>query len=147
MNIDYLTRLCDSFEKLAANHPRSAYMADYMRKRYHDRRQKAIEMLGGKCVKCGDKNNLQFDHINQKKKTFRLADINSVSDKTLEKELKNIQLLCPDCHKKKTFESVDYGGPKAKHGTYWFYRKYGCRCDKCSKAYKEKLKQWRAARK
>ena len=142
MDFDYLGILCESFEKLAAS-PRADYMRDYMRQRYHNRRQKAIEMLGGKCVKCGDTNNLHFDHIDRSKKTFRLADINSVSDQALEKELKNIQLLCPKCHREKTFESQDYGGPKSEHGTYWKYRKYGCRCPACTKAYKEKLKEWR----
>lgn len=141
--IDYLLQLSDSFEKLAANHPRADYMRDYMKSRYHKRRQDAIKMLGGKCVKCGDKNNLQLDHIDRSKKTFRMADINSVSDKALQEELKNIQLLCPKCHKEKTFESIDYGGNKSQHGSYWMYRKYGCRCDKCTKAYKDKLKEWR----
>ena len=32
-----------------------------------------IEMLGGKCVGCGVTENLQFDHIDRKQKTFTIS--------------------------------------------------------------------------
>jgi hypothetical protein len=120
-----------------------------MRDRYHRVRQDIIKQLGGKCVNCGSKKDLHFDHIDKKKKSFRAADIHSVSDKRLKKEIKNIQLLCPDCHKEKTKEAWDFGSnaPRPTHGTYWMYRKHGCRCDKCVAAYKEKNKEWNDSRK
>lgn len=143
MDFEQLEFLCESFEKLAANSPRADYMRDYMRERYKVRRQKAIQELGGQCVRCGDKNNLHFDHIDKKKKKFRFSDINSISDENLKTELGNCQLLCPSCHKKKTHEAWDYNAPKSQHSTYWMYRRHGCRCAGCTKAYKAKIKEWR----
>ncbi len=143
MNLGLIETLCNNFYVLAAS-SRTEYMSNYMRQRYHTRRQKAIAELGGKCINCGRKDNLQLDHIDAKKKTFRFSDLNSVSDGQFQEELKNAQLLCTECHQKKTKENIEYGGPKSKHGTYWMYRKYGCRCNKCVKAYKEKLKEWRS---
>jgi hypothetical protein len=131
------------FFKLAAT---KEYMRDYMKDRYHRVRQELIDQLGGKCVTCGSKKDLHFDHIKKKHKTFRMSDVHSVSDKRLKKEIKNIQLLCDECHKKKTKESWDFGAPKPQHGTYWMYRQHGCRCDKCADAYKEKNKEWNVRR-
>lgn len=128
----------------AANHPRADYMREYMKNRYHNTRNKIINLLGNKCARCGSTEGpFHFDHKNKNKKTMRASDLHSVNDKTFEKEVKTLQLLCPKCHKEKTKESWDYATPKPKHGTYWMYRKYKCRCSKCVKAYKAKQKEWR----
>jgi len=74
---------------------------------------------------------------------MRAADIHSANDKKVKEEIKNIQLLCDECHKKKTKDSWDYSTNKPTHGTYWMYRKHGCRCPACTKAYKEKKQEWR----
>jgi hypothetical protein len=125
-------------------HPRADYQREYMRNRYHSTRERIIKELGSKCAKCGKKSGpFHFDHIDKKKKRIRGSDVHSVNDKDLEKEIKNLQLLCVDCHKQKTHDAWDYGAPKPKHGTYWQYRKHGCRCNKCTKAYKETMKAWR----
>lgn len=140
MDIDKILKLAS----LLVDASRNDYMKDYMRNRYHQRRQKAIDELGGKCVRCGIKNvPFHLDHIEAKKKKMRASDIHSTNDKAVENEMKNLQLLCEECHKDKTKESWDYSTPKSKHGTYWMYRKYKCRCEKCTKAYKAKLKEWR----
>lgn len=118
-------------------------MREYMKNRYHNSRQRAIQELGGKCVGCGSTKDLQFDHVSRKNKKIRMSDIHSVNDKAVKRELKHVQLLCGDCHKAKTHDSWDYGSNKPKHGTYWMYRKHGCRCKRCEKAYKEKLREWR----
>lgn len=127
---------------------RKDYMRQYMASRYHQKRQDLINELGGKCSKCSTTDGpWHIDHINAKKKTMRAADIHSVSEKRLNKEKKNFQLLCETCHKQKTKETWDYATPKPKHGTYWMYRKHSCRCDKCKKAYKDTLKKWNDKRK
>jgi 5-methylcytosine-specific restriction endonuclease McrA len=136
--------LCDIFFKIAAD---KEYMRSYMKERYHRVRNNVIDRLGGKCIVCHSGKNLHLDHIDKKKKTLRMADIHSVSDEKLEKEIQNIQILCEDCHKKKTRDAWDYGTNKPRHGTYWYYRKYGCRCRKCIDAYKLKHKEWNEARK
>src|SRR5690606_24630613 len=115
----------------------------YMANRYHSKRQALIDELGGKCSSCGSKKNLHIDHMNAKEKTFRAADVHSVSDAKVQKEKSNFQLLCEPCHKKKTHEEWDYSAPKPSHGTYWMARKYKCKCDPCQKAYKEQMKKWR----
>jgi hypothetical protein len=123
------------------------YMREYMRKRYHDKRKKLIEELGGKCVSCGITENLHIDHIDSKRKKenggFRAADVHSISEARLEQHKDNLQLLCEKCHKEKTQSNWDRSAPKPKHGTYWNYRRHGCRCKKCTDAYKTKLKEWR----
>lgn len=120
------------------------YMREYMKNRYHKKRQEIIDSLGGKCVSCGDTAGpFHLDHMNAKDKKFRASDLHSVNDSDLKKEMKNLQILCSPCHKKKTHESWDYGQNKPKHGTYWMYRKYKCRCDECVDSYKAKLKEWR----
>ncbi len=122
---------------------RSQYMRDYMRNRYHSVRDRVMKELGGKCARCGSKKDLQFDHINSSKKKLRMADIHSVSDARLQEELKNVQILCRECHHEKSHEAWDFNAPEPKHGTYWMYRKHGCRCPKCVKAYQKKQKQWK----
>lgn len=128
---------CALYAEASGN--RNEYMRDYMANRYHNKRQALIDRLGGKCKNCGATDNLHIDHIDRKRKTFRAADVHSVSDEKVEKEIKNLQVLCKDCHHKKTNEAWDRGVNKSKHGTVWRYRKYGCRCPKCTKAYRESL--------
>jgi hypothetical protein len=65
--------------------------------RYHERKQMAIDALGGKCVQCGksDPKALQIDHINgnghleQKK-----IGITGIRSKILAGQTKEYQLLC-----------------------------------------------------
>lgn len=133
---------------LAAAHPRAEYMREYMKNRYHSKRKAIYDHLGGKCSRCGDKKGpFHLDHKDKRKKTMRASDLHSVNDQKFKDEIKNLQLLCEKCHRDKTKESWDYSTPKPRHGTYWMYRKHGCRCKKCTKAYKEKQKEWRENRK
>ena len=145
MDYDKLLKNCQLYSIAARKDPAATkeYMRNYMRNRYHSRRQRLLKELGGKCVSCGSRKDLQFDHKNKKKKTMRMADVHSVSDARLKEELKNIQLLCRKCHHEKSHKAWDFSTPKPRHGTYWMYRKHGCRCNKCTKAYHESVKQWR----
>lgn len=104
------------------------------KKRRAARRAKLIDILGGKCVRCGSKENLHFDHKNKKQKTLDIAHSIDTKEDILLKEIKKCQLLCKDCHLAKTKEEWDWGVPKPEHGTIWYYKKYKCRCDKCKKA-------------
>ena len=79
------------------------YMRVYMQKRYYLRIEEAKLRLGGKCNKCGSKDNLQFDHIDPSTKSFAIAKyIASCFEKKFEEEIIKCQLLCEECHKKKT---------------------------------------------
>jgi hypothetical protein len=48
-------------------------MAVYMAERRKKRREQLIEMSGGKCVKCGSTDDLNFDHKDAKERSFRLT--------------------------------------------------------------------------
>lgn len=140
-----LLKKCARFNRLARSS--NEYMRNYMANRYHKKRKEIIDQLGGKCKECGSDKNLHLDHIDKSKKTMRMVDVHSANDKKIQNELKNIQLLCKDCHKAKTKKVWDFSVPKSRHGTYWMYRKHKCRCENCARAYKEKLKEWREKKK
>ena len=98
--------------------------------RYHRRMQMVRIMLGGKCVRCGTTENLQFDHIDASTKTATVADLAaSASKMRLLDEISKCQLLCQSCHTKKGQEIGDVG--KATHGSGGMYKHHKCRCDIC----------------
>ena len=61
-----------------------------------------IEYLGGKCVKCGATERLEFDHIKREGKKYEISAKLSYKFDNLKEELDKCQLLCYDCHKIKT---------------------------------------------
>lgn len=105
--------------------------------RYRDRVIIAHRMLGNKCSHCGllkskakDKK-FEIDHINPEEKSYTVTDmLKSLPWEELEIEIEKCQLLCGECHKKKTFPHM------GKHGMTRMYRK-GCRCDECKTAVRE----------
>jgi hypothetical protein len=145
MDFECLLKYANLYSE-SASHPRADYMREYMANRYHQKRKEVIDRLGGRCIRCGSTEGpFHLDHKNASKKTMRASDLHSVNDKRFESELKNLQVLCEDCYHIKSFENWDYSKrtPKVTHGSYWFYRKYRCRCPACVKAYTEKQKEWR----
>ncbi len=109
-------------------------------KYYHKRRNLLIELFGGKCVKCGSKECLQFDHIKKSEKEFDIFKNWSYSIQRVLKELSKCQLLCSLCHKEKN--KKDNG--EAVHGSLSMYTHYKCRCRPCMDAYNISRKKWRA---
>ena len=80
-----------------------------MNKRYHARVDEAKRFLGGKCVKCGSKEDLQIDHIEPQLKKFTLTSLSwSCPLPKFYEELSKCQLLCYPCHKIKTREERGY---------------------------------------
>ena len=77
---------------------RRVYKRLWKRQRY----QIARELLGGKCAQCGSTEDLEIDHVNRKKKRYRICDVVSRRLAVLKRELKKCQLLCSDCHSVKT---------------------------------------------
>jgi len=120
-------------------------MAVYMAERRKKRRDQLIDMSGGKCIKCGSTEDLNFDHRDPKERSFRLngKDLDGPWEKILE-EWRKCQLLCRLCHLVKTKENGEYGEPANKgideygnpipeHGHTARYAA-GCRCELCCKA-------------
>jgi len=117
------------------------YMRSYMAARRTERRSILVEMLGGKCVTCGSRNNLEFDHKAPGSASFRMSgkDLDRSWDSILV-ELKKCQLLCHDCHRAKTVANREAGGGYNKntspqqHGTMRCYQETKCKCSLCVKA-------------
>ena len=74
-----------------------------------ERRQYLEEYLGGKCVRCGVTEKLEFDHITPVNKSYSIgANITCFSLEELILEADKCQLLCRPCHIQKSMENGDY---------------------------------------
>tara|TARA_R110002012_G_scaffold35523_2_gene101273 strand:+ start:885 stop:1880 length:996 start_codon:yes stop_codon:yes gene_type:complete len=79
----------------------------------YERRQYLREYLGGKCVRCGATEKLDFDHIIPADKSYTIgSNITCFSLEELILEVDKCQLLCRPCHIQKGRESGDFTGPK-----------------------------------
>lgn len=123
------------------------YMRVYIKDRIAKRIVAAQHQLGGKCVKCGATENLEFDHIIPANKSFEISGGGTFSEKRWQEELKKCQLLCKPCHQQKTL--IDLGQDDVKggqiHGTLSSYRY--CKCDACKKAHTDYCREWKRNRK
>ena len=120
-------------------------MKDYMRKRYHNKRNEAIEKLGGKCVYCGDNTQLQFDHIKPEDKLYEIGSLSSISEEKFLKEIEKCQLLCIKCHQLKTISDMGMKPAKGTHGTLSSFRY--CKCVLCKTAKSDYMKDYKKKRK
>ena len=68
----------------------------------NEKRAYCLEYLGGKCVKSGDTERLEFDHIKREGKKYSIASKLTCTFDNLKEELNKCQLLCVDCHLEKT---------------------------------------------
>ena len=84
-----------------------SYHSDYNLKRYYQKKQEYIKLLGGNCAHCGSVDALQFDHIDASKKTFTIGMRMTYPRDVVLEELKKCQLLCRKCHNKKTAKFKD----------------------------------------
>ena len=108
--------------------------------RNEKRRQLAFNLLGRECVRCGSRENLEFDHKDPKKKSDKLSSFWSAPKERYIEEALKCQVLCKRCHNAK---SVTERGQKQRiHGTNTMYRK-GCRCAECKKAESDSYKRRR----
>ena len=121
---------------------RNEYMKEYMKKRYHTRREYGIKKLGGCCSNCGSVDSLEFDHIDPTTKKYTIAKAWTFSSKRFEEELTKCQLLCRSCHQKKSLKDAGQKDARSTHGTLSSYRY--CRCDLCTKAKSDYNKKSRA---
>ena len=114
------------------------YMRKYMLNRYYEKRNEFIILFGGKCIKCGSTEELEFDHIDPSTKQFNISDawkFNNRNEK-LQIELDKVQLLCSSCHKEKH---------KSPHGTLARYR--DCKCELCLTVKREYMREYRKTHK
>lgn len=93
---------------------------------------KGINLLGGKCIICGDDNisHLSFHHIKENKE-FNICDRKNVRWSILENEIKKCELLCENCHSEKHYLE-DGGDDSCLRDSKLIYLKYkGEKCEKC----------------
>jgi len=95
---------------------RNGYQKKYQKKRYHERKKEAIDILGGKCSVCGSTSNLEFDHKNPDGKSFTLTKLWSVPEAEFKKELKKCRLLCRKHHLENTGKQRENGTVKSEPG-------------------------------
>lgn len=105
--------------------------------RYHKRRAKAIEAMGGKCVRCGSEDRLEFDHIERSLKAGEIARWLSRGEQRYLRELEKCQLLCRACHieKSRGESSVGHGGGKTGIRN--------CYCEKCKPLKLAYMREWK----
>ena len=51
---------------------------------------------------------LEYDHVDRKKKNFKISKAHSYSWDMIHKELENCIILCANCHREKTTKEKDY---------------------------------------
>ena len=117
----------------------------YHRNYYRRNLDNYIQLLGGKCVDCGEKKDLEFDHIDRATKVFSISNFNKYSKSKILEELKKCVLRCRGCHDKKSLAVGDLP-PRTKHGDYGYYRHHKCRCEKCRLANREYSRKYREMR-
>ena len=90
------------------------------------RKRELVELMGGKCCKCGYNNNyaaLEFHHVDPQNKAFQL-DSRHLSNTSMNKILDEVRkciLVCSNCHKeihypnssKSAVETVDAGSVRS----------------------------------
>lgn len=113
-------------------------LAAYNREKYHEYRlQSMLYVTGGEspeCVHCGAVEGLQFDHIDPSKKSFNVNYMKSLKNPEYRAELDKCQLLCRDCHERKTVRER----PEFTHGTIYGFMRAKCDCELCT----EKKRKW-----
>ena len=110
---------------------------EFQRNWLKNRRNRWILEFGGVCP-CGSIDNLEFDHIDPSEKVSHR--IWSWREDRIKEELSKCQLLCVECHKKKTAKQER---EKIKHGTRSGYQVLMCKCVLCRGAQNEYMKKWR----
>lgn len=83
------------------------------KQRWLDRKKKAVELMGGKCCKCGyDKNYaaLSFHHLDPSTKIHDWQTLRLQSWKNIIAELKKCIMLCGNCHAEVHWPECTYKG-------------------------------------
>lgn len=71
---------------------------EYLKQRRTLLKEEAKQKLGGKCVICGTKENLEFDHIDPATKKYTVSNV-SCSLEEWWNEVEKCRLLCKEHHK------------------------------------------------
>lgn len=123
---------------------RKEYAAAYASRVTAERVAIGYAALGGKCRKCGEVNDLEFDHIDPSQMSFRLRSGWGRPIGIWMAELAKCQLLCRSCHQLKSIFELGKSVARGTHGTISAYRY--CKCDECKRAKREWQRSYRATK-
>lgn len=123
---------------------KTLYYREYQRRRYHERRTDAIQILGGKCIFCGSTEELEIDHIVADTKIYEFTYITKLSYANFLKHLQDCWLLCHECHAEKTRICKDKG--IVDHGG-GISGKKNCKCELCKAKMAEYMHDYHIRRK
>jgi 5-methylcytosine-specific restriction endonuclease McrA len=118
---------------------RKEYIKEYQRNWMKQRRLEWVN-ANGPCKSCGSDENLEVDHIDPSLKRNHVSRLWSCRVEVREKELAKCQVLCYNCHLKKTISEIS----GTTHGTYAMRNKYGCSCEICKEYVREDKRKSRA---
>jgi hypothetical protein len=94
-------------KKSHGNYCKSCHLANYHRLQT-ERKARAIEYKGGKCIHCGYKKcpaALDFHHVDPTKKLFGIAQgIVKYCWQKIQDELDKCDLVCSNCHREIAYE-------------------------------------------
>lgn len=76
----------------------TAQHREYQKERYRKRLAIARERLGGKCIKCEETEDLEFDHIDPASKLRKISEATNWSLARFLAEVDKCQLLCREHH-------------------------------------------------
>jgi hypothetical protein len=88
-------------------------------------REILIEKMGGKCIECGCKEALEFDHIDPSTKSFNIAAGYTKPKEILLEEVAKCQLLCNKCHVEKTKKDSKFRPKSCAGGRPLKYKNLG----------------------
>ena len=112
----------------------------YQRRWLQARRNEGIQSKGGACAECGSTESLEVDHIDPGLKSMNPRNIWGLNSAARNAELAKCQVLCRECHKRKTSAQFT----KRQHGEVGMYNQGGCRCEPCRAASAAKKRAQRA---
>lgn len=84
------------------------YQPPYQRARYLKKKNEFIQYLGGECVECGAKEDLQFHHRDPDSKCFAIMERWKLPLAEIRDELDKCDLVCHACHHKHTREQLGW---------------------------------------
>lgn len=112
--LEHKEQIIQKTRKYHLEHSEQAKKASrkYRRKLMRELRQKIIEKLGNKCIRCGfsDVRTLEIDHVHGggSKERKEIHDCKKYYDKVLADMNENYQLLCANCNSIKISENGEY---------------------------------------
>lgn len=100
--MDSICKICDkSFNQLQSRTRTRCNSCNTKVRRFRNKKR-AIELLGGKCVRCGYSGHqaaLEFHHLDPSIKSFTIGMVANKAWKSIVDEIQKCELLCSNCHR------------------------------------------------